>query len=320
MPILARIQRTALRTEVIPVDDRRLEFESLDGRDIIDWSGDPFISVAGLTGVDLPPQETIREQIPGLPGGRLREVRDLERTVFLPMHVRPADRDWRALLANLGRVAGHLNWRDRDYVAAEGTFDLVAYSGVTGRRSLRCTYLEGMEGDYGADVAFGTWQILGIRLLAVDPYWRGQQWSTPTVGIPDVRPFLSDNPADHPWGLSPSVALGEEMPVTVGGGVPSPAVVELTGPATTTHITSPQGLDVTLGALSAGQTLTLDTGRTKRCQVDGSDAWNLLGDSPQWRPLPPGEAAITIAVTGATSATRARVYGTELWQTAWWPL
>lgn len=317
MPILAQNVGGSGPVVVIPVDDRRLEFAALDGSDLISWSDDAWIARVGLTGIDIPTREIIRQRVPGLPGSRLVEIRDDEREVFVPVWTRALDRDYRTNLAQLARVRGMLDYRAGTYADDDGTFDLVAHSS-NGRRSLRCTYVDGLEGDYSSGAAYSTWRIFGLRLLAVDPYWHGQPWSTPVVALPAPAPFLSNDPADaFPRALGASVALGANMPVTVGGDVPSPAVIEITGPATSTHITSPQGLDITIGAITGGHTLLIDTGRRRRVLLDGSPAWTLLGDSPQWRALPPGEASISVQVTGADTDTRARVYGDSLWETAW---
>ncbi|MGN6245107.1 MAG: hypothetical protein ACTHQ3_15755 [Motilibacteraceae bacterium] len=318
MPILVDVvQGVRAPFIVVPPDTRRLEFESVDGRQLITWDGDEWISRAGITGIDVPPREVIREKVPGLPGSRLQEIRDEERVVFLPVSMRPSDRDWRTHLAQMATVRGFMDYRSADYVADEGTFDLVAY-GDGSRRSLRCTYLEGLEGDYDAGSQFSWWRMVGVRLLAVDPYWHGDAWSTPEVALPKPAPFLSNSLADaFPRAISPSVALGAGMPVSVGGDVPSAAVIDGTGPWTSLHITSPQGLDVTIGAVAAGHSFHLDTGRNLECLHNGASDWSLVGDSPQWRPLPPGDASISIEVTGADDTTRARVSGVSLWETAW---
>lgn len=316
MPILATVVETRphVAKAVVPVEDRRFEFESLDGANLIDWSGSEFIDQAGITGIDMPPREVIRDQIPRLPGSRLQEIRDLEREVFLPVSVRPADRDYRSMLKQLASLRSFMDYRAMDYVAAEGTFDLAGYS-TAGRRTLRCTYLDGMEGDYGADSFFAWWRKLGLRFLVCDPYWHGEQWSTPWVGLPTPRPFLSSNSAAHPWGLSASVALGKDMPVTVAGDVPSPATIQLLGGAASLHVTSPQGLDVLVGATGPADQLTIDTGRRKQVLLNGQPAWNLLVGTPQWEWLPVGDASISVEVVGATAATVARVFGDSLWET-----
>jgi hypothetical protein len=317
MPILAATVREFVVAPRQP-DWRRLEMRNLQGDDAVQWSGREWIMRRGVLGLDVPPREVISESVPGLDGARLREIRTGPRTVFVPIMMVATDGYNATLRAQLTRLRSFVDYRDVDYGTAEGTFDLAALT-PAGGRTLRCTYVEGMEGEYTLDGGTGTyWQSYGVRLLAVDPYWHGDEWSTTEVALPKASPFLSNNIANpFPRALSASVALGADMPVTVGGDVPSPAIVEGTGPWTSMHITSPQGLDVTVGPVGAGHTLLLDTGRQLRCLLDGASDWSLIGDAPQWRPLPPGAASISIEVAGADVNTRARVHGDSLWETAW---
>ncbi len=223
-------------------------------------------------------------------------------------------------LDQLATVRSFMDYRATpDFAELEGTVDLRATGQGGDTRRLRCTYVDGMEGAEGASVGGGSnWSMFDVKLLAVDPYWHGVEWSTPVVQLPGAAPFLSNNAADgFPRQITASVAIGEDMTVRVPGDVPSPAVVELLGPADATVITSPSGLNVTIGALAAGEQFVLDTGRTKRALLNGVPAWELVGQSPQWRPLTPGSTTISVEVVGANDQTRARVYGTALWETAW---
>lgn len=315
MPILVTLVTDEKVVIPRPVDDRRLDFRSLDGEEILSWTGSEYVIMSGIQGLRLAPNEVIYEKVPGLDGARLREIRTDVRHVVIPFAVFGSTP--RQHLEQLDAINGYVDFRDRDYVASEGTFDLVA-SGGGASRYLRCTYLDGMEGVEGvANGNGGDYSTFDANLLAVDPHWRGQEWTTPVVKLPTPRPFLSNNPASHPWGLSSSIALGADMPVLVGGNVPSPAVIELSGTSTLTHITSPQGLDITVGATGPGDTLLIDSGRRKRVLLNGVKAWDLLGDSPQWPPMNPGANTISVEITGADTDTRARVYGTSLWKTAW---
>lgn len=298
-----------------PVDPRRLDFRSLDGTDAIEWTGNEWIIQSGIQGLDVPPRDVVTEAVPGMDGARLREIRTGTRSVVLPFFVYSADREQASHHAQLAQIRRHLDYRRVDYAAAEGTFDLVAV-GAGGERSLRCVYVDGMEGLAGVASGNGAyWSTFDTKLLAVQPYWVGVEWSTPTVTTGVGSPFVS-NAALWPRSISGSVALGQDMRVSVGGDVPSPPNVELDGPWTTAHITSPQGLDLTIGAVPSG-TLRIETGRRRRVTLDGVPAWHLVGDSPHWQPLPAGEAIISIALTGADASTSARVFGRSLWETAW---
>jgi hypothetical protein len=315
MPIMASLVRTHRRLAVVDDDTRRLDFRTVDGSTTISWDGVNVRILASATGLDVPPKDVVRDVVPGLPGSRIRLVKDLEREVFLPMLV--TDDDWRGLQARLAQIRALVSFRDKDYVTLEGSFDLVATTDKV-ERTLRCEYLEGMEGDYGEDMALPEWRRFGMSLLAVNPYWRGEEWSTPIVSLPAANPFLANDGAAHPLRLSTAVAIGLDMPLSIPGDVASSAVVELVGPATTTHITSPSGLDVTIGSLSTGDSFVLDTSpRSRSALLNGVDAWAKVAVSPKWRPIAPGATTMSIVMTGATDESRARVHGSALWETAW---
>ena len=317
MPLVATLATPAESPVFIPVDDRRLDFRSLDGQDLLSWGDDEWIVGADVFGLDVAPRLLTVDRVPGLRGSRLREIDDGPAEMVLPLWVKPTSRDWRDVLSMLARVRSFMSFRRVDYVADEGTFDLVA--STRGRsRYRRCVYQQGLEGDYANPQGFHQWRRFALRVLAVDPDWHGEPWSTPIVRLPISSPFLTPvGTRTTPLRLTSSIALGTDMPVTVGGDIPSPVTVEIGGPATSTHITSPQGLDVTVGALTSGQTFRLETGRRKRALLNGVSAGSLLSSGPQWRPLPPGGASISVEVTGATSETWARVFGESLWETPW---
>ncbi len=232
------------------------------------------------------------------------------------------------MIEGLRRIRYLCDYRRADYVKNEGTFDLVALSPSLGiERSLRVSYLEGLEGDYSQPAGYPGWRMIPLSLLAVNPYWRGGEWTTPVVALPQPRPFLRVASASSGYlALSTSTAIGADMPVTVGGDVDSPAIIDLTGPADAgTTITAASGLDVTLGALASGDMLSIDTGspltgRQVSVTLNGDvDAgWAKVGLNPKWAPLPPGDATISVVIPGATSATRARVHGSSLNETAFW--
>lgn len=324
MPIMVKVSggksAGSLGSKIIPIDDRRLDFRSLSGSREVKWNlaGPRSLSVLDKTlGLDVPPREVIRDRVPGLEGSRIRLIRTGEREVFLPLLVRSPDGDWRWVLDKLAEIRALQDYRQVDYVNEDGTFDLVARARGAERR-LRVSYLDGMEGDYGQDTSLPELRIFPLRLLATDPYWYGEPWSTNQVTLPAPAPFLSNDPGDaFPRAITASVALGSDMPLVIPGDVPSPASIELVGPATETVITSPAGLNVTIGEIADGDTFRLDTGRRKSATVNGVDAWELVGASPQWRALPPGETTISVQVTGATEGTSARVFGSSLWETAW---
>lgn len=316
MPILATVERLPVMPQA-PADEPpcRIDFRSLDGSEWIQCDGSEWINQARLYGVDSPPREVVRDRVPGLPGSRLRQINDLEREVIVPLMVRPQSRTCRAVREALARLRRAADYRRVDYAAAEGHMDLVATSGSGVVRTLRVSLLEGMEGTY--EGRGPGWAVFALRFVAHDPYWHGEDWTTPVVRIPESDPFLSTNPA-HVWPrrLSPSVALGADMPVEVKGDIPSAPSVEIVGAASSTLITSSTGLHVAVGAIPSGQTFRLATYRTVSATLQGAQAWDLLGSAPVWMPLMPGDATISVVAQDATPSTAARVYGPSLYEAA----
>lgn len=316
MPILALIE-DAYSPAVIPDASRSLDIQPLGG-EVIGFGARSYVLTSGIQGLDLPPRSVEVDDVIGLDGGRLVSIRTLPRRVSIPMCVASEDARSDTFLALKARVARAMDYRAVDYAANEGTLDLIATRNGIARR-LRCVYQDGMEGSLGHAHGEGLyWSTFDVGLLATSPYWRGEEWSTPLVGVASGEPFLSTDPGDGwPRMLSASVAIGEDMPVVVGGDVPSPPVIEIVGPATATSITSSSGMDVTVGAITAGQTFRLDTRRRVSPTLNDVQAWDLLASAPRFAPLSPGETMISVVAEGATSATLVRVWGDSLWESPW---
>lgn len=302
-----------------------LVLRSLDGTDLLPLSVGAWTTLAQCQGLDLAPREVSRRLVTGMRGSRLSLIEDRERLVRLPLFVRPPDGRLSTLMADLHHADDLMEYRGNDYRLDDGTLELVAVDPNTGEeRYLRCVYLEGMEGDYSDTVPLGM-RMFGLSLLAVDPDWRGGEWTTDVLRIGSPVPFFTTSTEIMPWGgkvLTSSSVLGQPLPVRVGGDLPSAATIEVTGPATAVHVTSPAtprgpGMDVTVGPVDAGATLIVDASpRRKRLLLNGADApVTILAAAPQWgRGMMPGSAEITVSMTGATAASGARVYGRDRWR------
>lgn len=325
MPILARAGAVGgPASNPVPVDarftdSRRLDFRSLTG-DVLAWNTDAWIPMAGIEGLHMPPREVVRGQVPGLTGSLLQEIRDVERTVTFPVFV-GSDDGHRTHLEQLARLESFLDFTGVDYTAAGGTFDLVATSS-SGVRSLRCVYLEGMEGAEGTD--FGVWWAsFGLRLLAVDPYWHGTPWSTRTLRIPGPLGWLSASDGTYtvtwPGGITNSLVIGAGMPVDVTGTAPSWATIEVVGPATTFRAQTSSGLNVALvGGLSAGETMLVVTDpRGRDVTFNGTRDWARVAPGDKWEPMDPGRSTVTLTMADATEASSARLFGESLFKRAW---
>lgn len=317
MPILMSLsQSSQAPAPASPACPCRLDLRALDGSELIHADGQIWVNRAAVTGIDLAPREIVADRIAGMDGSRLVQINTLDRDVVIPFLVRPQTRTCHEVRAQVSRLRRVLDYRRVDYAANDGHLDIVGTSGDGFSRSLRVAYVEGAEGFY-ADRGPG-WAVFALRFLAVDPYWRGGEWTTPLVGVDTTPPFLSTSGA-HAWPrmLAPSVVIGADMPVDVQGDVPSAPVLDIVGPATSTTVTSPSGMSVTIGAIGAGESFRLDTRRRVSVALNGSEAWGLLGASPRWAPLAPGATTISVVATGATAATRVRVWGDSLWESPW---
>lgn len=309
-PTIARPARSPFKQ-----DTRRVGFRDLDGNDILDRILDDgiraVIPIDGLTGFDLPPRELVRASVPGMPGSRVREVRVGERTPFIPMFVSGYGHS--DYLTVRDEVAAMLSVSNVNVAATGGTFDVVAYS-ERSERTLRCLYAEGMEGTYSQDVMGSWWESFGLSLLAVQPFWSGGEWTTPLIRTPTGARWFGHFPGK----LASSRALSKGMSVIVDGDVPAWPSVDVYGPADAVTITA-SGLSVTVpGGLDTDEAFHLDTDpRGRVAQFDGDTDWTRVGENDKYRQLNPGENIVNITVTGATSATSARVYGPNLFERAW---
>jgi hypothetical protein len=301
-------------------DSRRLEFRSLSG-DVLQWVGPSWVALEGLEGLHMPPREVVRDQMPGVTGSLLREVRELERVVSLPVFIE-SDAGHADHLAQLARLQAFFDGAGVDYAAEGGTFDLVAVSSK-GERALRCVYLEGMEGSEGGIGSGASWASFGLRLLAVDPYWHGTAWSTGTLRIPSAVGWMSASNGSYtttwPGRLTASLAISNSMSVKVGGDAPSCPTIEVVGPADGFRATTTRGLNVSLvGGLAAGETMLVTTDpRQRDVTFNGVRDWSRVAPGDLWEPLLPGTASVSLTMAGATDVSSARLFGESLHKRAW---
>lgn len=296
---------------VVPVypfaESRTLAFRSLDGIDLMPWTGGEFFLLGGMRGLDMPPVVNVVEQLPGMAGARLREIQVGIREVFLPLFY-VSNTSHTDFLAKKRAVSAMLSHLGKDYVAHDGSFDLVATSGtdMPTTRALRCYYVSGNEGTYTSSESSPHWASIGITLNAARPYWVGDPWSTEVLRLPTAAAWFPGFPGQ----LSASRVLGAGLGITVDGQVPSWPTVDVTGPATSVTVTAP-GLSVTIPAgVAAGEAVHIATDpRGRTATFNGVKGWARIGPADIYAPLAPGDQQITVVVPGATSQTSARVYG-----------
>jgi hypothetical protein len=199
---------------------------------------------------------------------------------------------------------------------------LVSFPVFVGSDDGHRAHLEGMEGSEGVDSGVW-WASFGLRLLAVDPYWHGEAWSTRTLRVPGPLGWLSAANGTYtaPWpgGITNSLVIGANMPVDVTGDAPSWAAAEVVGPATTFRAQTSSGLDVSLvGGLAAGETLRVVTDpRGRDVTFNGVRDWSRVAPGDRWEPMLPGRSSVTLTMADATEASSARLFGESLFKRAW---
>lgn len=293
------------------VDSRTLAFRALDGTYPFPSTGREFFFMPDLEGLDMPKVDLITRKVPGMDGELLSEIRVGRREIFLPLFI-ASDSTHTQYLDRRDDLAALFNHRRIDYRALGGTFDLVATS-VRGERSLRCARVEGMTGAKWPGES-SHWAKLGITAWAVQPYWRGVDWSTPIIRVPAGSSWFGVFPPD----LSSSQAIGTNIPVVIHGDVDSWPVIEMIGPADSVliegagiHIEIPEGLGVNEPAY-------IDTNpRSRAALFDNVSQWERVAPQRTLRALPPGRNLLTINLSDPAASSMARVSGPTLWERPW---
>jgi hypothetical protein len=284
-------------------ETRSLSLRALDGTNPFPSTGREFFFMPDIEGIDYPDPEIITKRIPGEDGERLQEIRIGPRDIFLPLWI-ASDSSHLDYLARRDALAALFSHFGVDYRANDGTFDLVANS-PRGERTLRVAYKAGMSRAKWPNEG-ATWAKLGINLIAVRPFWYGERWETPVL----KQPAAVNSFASFPLQFSTSVALGENIPVIVGGDASSWAEMTFVGPADTINVSS-TGLQFSIPAgLADGETAQIITdSRGRTALFDGVKDWSRVGPVRKWSPLAPGDRRITIAITGTGTNTEAQVSG-----------
>lgn len=294
------------------LESRSLAFQSLDGATLLPFTGDEFIALWGIQGLDMMKRDVVEEQVPGQDGTDLVDIQIGSRSYTLPLFI-GSNSGHLPYLQNRAYLRSFFNHRSVDYKANGGTFDLVATS-ILGDRSLRSVYVDNTNGTLSQDSAGSWWESAGLSCLAVRPNWRGTRWTTPQIRPPAGVPWFGA----FPPGLSSSQALGQSMLVSVGGDVESWCQVDVTGPADSVEIFG-NGIYVSVpDGLGAGEQCTIDTDpRSRRALFGGVSDWARVAPSTLWSPLVAGDQQITISVAGAGSTTVAVVSGWNWHDTPW---
>ena len=137
---------------------------------------------------------------------------------------------------------------------------------------------------------------------APQPHWQAvDPVNLPVYGQETVDPLLPE--------LLPDVSLASASVLGVveidnPGTEDAPVVWILTGPFTSC-VVAVDGRGFTVGAVEAGEVITVDTRKPKRVtDATGANRWPLLSPAPKLFHLPPGRSMVTLSAEDATEDTR----------------
>lgn len=195
--------------------------------------------------------------------------------------------------------ARYLRWLMRPK-AGLGTLTVRNAAGEA--RALDCYCIAGMEGDEDSALD-GSWWKLALKFFAPDPWWRGED-QTVEYGLGTPGAFFPIFPIT----LSSSTVAGAFTVDLSMADAPSYPVWTITGPGSSlvlTNTTTGKVIQVNT-TLTSGQQLVIDT-RPGQQSVRLSTGTNLMGSlasDPALWPLVEDVNAVTVSLTGASSASR----------------
>jgi hypothetical protein len=239
---------------------------------------------------------------PGLHGQRFTGWRGLPRDVFLPVTIQPEDGGWLTVA--------------RDFFAGlrpdeEGTLTVIPSDGVP--RTLGCRFVDDSSQAYDIDPALFEREVVGLNLVADDPWWKGPavkgSYSTPAAS----SPFFSPSGSASVLTISPGGTLASAT-ITNPGDVPAWPLWTVRGPVTAFSIGYGASLLTATVALADGESLVIDTDprvQAVRQQPSGVLVPFSQFSSIEFAPIPAGESvalSLTLTGTGAVDVSFAPRY------------
>lgn len=294
---------------VAPVSWRGLTL-TWTGPDGVPWElTDPatgvFLTPDGVRGLTMPKTDRFSSVSPVVPGSRWRGHRVAERDVFWPLAVY-SDQGSDAWLALEEAWWSTLR---PDTVGAWTCSD-----GVHPPRTLWCRFVDDGDAALPRDPSLAGWQVYGINLVAEQPYWEGQPVVRSWV-VPGASGFF-DGPGIV--NISPGATI-DTATMPNPGDVPARVIWTVTGPFTSV-VVGVQGKTIAVPfAMTAGQSLTIDTREDRLTAVDGAgvDRTAQLG-AAAFVSVPPGDAVpLSLSMLGSTSASSVGAALTPLYYRAW---
>ena len=242
----------------------------------------------------MPKIETQVDEVPGQPGGILRDARHGIREFLVVV--------WQSAASETAlRTALRSFVRSMDPVRGQGKLRVTSPLGD--QREITCQCITGLDLDEKLGENSGPdYQKIPLGFVAYDPYWY--------VVSPVSQSFtMGTQPAFFP--LFPlrlsSSQVAVEATLANDGDVETWPVWTLTGPGSQirlVNLTTEQFIYLDTNTLGAGETLTIDTRPNKKTLTlqDGSNLFDWLSlDSTLWS-LGTGTTLIHLEMSGATTA------------------
>lgn len=255
----------------------------------------------GRKGFHATSYQHYRDESPAVDGAFWRGVRATPKELFIPIVILGRSKD--DLLSTRRTLAAAISPKRGECVITSSYPD-------GSRRYIRARYVDGMEGEEGK----GEWGVTkiryGLRFVADDPYFYGDQVTTTWGSAAQTRTELPIPGADTFYEVVTAAQLLGETTLNNTGNVDAYPLWTFNGPFTEISLinnTSGQSLTVTYTAAVPSDTLTIDTrpGRTSIVDEAGVNQWAALSDGYQMWPLVPGVNSMDLAVSGTDEHTTA---------------
>lgn len=274
-----------------------------------------FTLLEGVEGFGLPEFEYKLADSPNGVGSVMQGQRVKEREIYLPLHIQGDNQE--EVMRRWGRL---------QRVTNPGTGGCILEITPENRapRTIPVLYKEGLQGNFGSSYR-KFWYTMGLKLLALNPYWSGKTqtivWQTQT----NSKPFISGGAQAKTHKFFPvildasAVATGKR--IQINSDRPVYPIWSMTGPITDLKIQDATGRQLGFsGQIPPGDTLTIDTStyglsyvRGGAIQASDDSLYSRLGDNSEMFTLPQGESAIRVTGAGMTAQSRIELSYTPLY-------
>lgn len=282
----------------------RITWEGWNGEtfELSNWRSGAFLTQGGTEGLGTPVREDWTSALsPFVHGQEYQGFVVNARELFLPVY----------LYSDEGSDA----WRLQDAAFWEtllpGKYGTLSVTTSGGTRTIRARYADGGEAAVERDPHYFGWQKYGIKLIADDPFWYGDD-VTQTWREPVPRNWLTGMPGDSGEPTSTGGSVMYIMPantlstatVTNPGDVEAWPSWEVPGPFTALSVgVGDRQVSYNVPVL-AGQVFRIDTDpRDQTAFVDGDDVTGALG-SYGFAPIPAGQSVpLNLSMAGVSNVT-----------------